>query len=101
MPQFNQQYREAMDELFANLEPHELPKIIHTRLGIAMEKPIKLFCLVGEPHPASNWPIGAPRVEPGLYASDLLVELVAATRTLDWEKIGVLLEQAISPAPST
>jgi hypothetical protein len=90
---FNPLYRDAMDELFRRL-PDELPKIVHTRLGMVLENPIKLLCFVGNAEPA----LGTPRIEPGLYASDRLVELVEATRALDWERIAVLLEQSISPA---
>jgi hypothetical protein len=90
---FNPTYREAMDELFANISPHELPQVVHTRLGLVLENPVKLLCFVGNAEPA----LRTPRVETGLYASDRLVELVKATRTLDWERIAVLLEQAISP----
>jgi hypothetical protein len=96
---FNPLYRDAMDELFRHLESQELPKIVHTRLGIALEKPIKLFCIVGKASPAIG-KMRTPQIEPGLYASNLLVKLLVAVRTPDWELVAVLLEQAISPIHS-
>ena len=86
---FNPLYRDAMDELFRCL-PNELPKIVHTRLGVVLENPIKLLCFVGNTEPA----FGTARIEPGLYASDRLVELVEAARALDWERIAIILEQS-------
>jgi hypothetical protein len=65
-------------------------------LALVLENPLKLFCFVGNASGALS--DGTAHVEPGLYASDLLVKLLAATRALDWEVIGVLLEQAISPS---
>jgi hypothetical protein len=91
---FNPLYAVAMDELFANLKNQELPKVVHARLALVLENPLKLFCCVGHAEPA----LGTARVEPALYASDRLVELVAAAKALDWERTAVLLEQAISPS---
>ena len=90
-------YEKMMDELFRHLEPHELPKIVHTRLRLVLENPVKLFCLVGDADAA----FGAPRIQPGLYASNRLVELVEAARALDWKQVAILLEQAITPVISS
>jgi hypothetical protein len=87
-------YTSAMDELFVYLQAQKLPKVVHARLGIVLEKPVKLFCLVGEPHPASYGLISTPHIEPGFYASDLLIKLVAAARALDWKLVAILLEHA-------
>lgn len=38
--------------------------------------------------------IGAQDLAPGLHPSDLLLEIVAAARAADWEKVGVLVRSA-------
>ena len=83
-------YTTAMDELFVHLQAQKLPKVVHTHLGIVLQNPVKLMCVVGDSESA----LGATRPEPGLYASKVLRKLIQATRTLDWELVAILLEHA-------
>jgi len=92
----NPKFNDATEELLRYCETYEPPEIVRTRAVNVFENPTKLFCWVGEAQPA----LGALRIEPGLYASDLFVKLLAATRALDWEVVAVVLEQAISPSPT-
>lgn len=89
-------YTKAMDELFVHLEAHKLPKIVHALLGATLQNPINLMCLVGNAELAA----GTPRVEAGLYASDLLMKLLVAVRALDWELIANVLAHAVSLSSS-
>lgn len=89
-------YKATMDELFVHLQPQKLPKVVHTLLGVTLQNPIKLMCLVGN----SELTSGTPRVESGLYASDLLIELLQAVRALDWELVANCLAHAIPPLES-
>jgi hypothetical protein len=89
----NPLFSDALSALFRDCEAYKPPQIILERIVGALEHPIKLFCWVGD----TNAAVGATRPVPGFYASDLLVELMEAVRALDWEIVGILLEQAISP----
>ena len=86
-------YTQAMDDLFVHLEAQKLPKVVHALLGAVLQNPINLQCIVGHAELAS----GAPRVEPGLYASKLLKKLLTATRALEWEVVADTLAHAIAP----
>lgn len=88
----NPTFDHAAEELLRHLETHEPPEIVRLRAIDVLQNPTKLLCWVGDAVPGRT-----PRVQPGLYATDLFVKLLAACRALDWEVVGVILEQAISP----
>ena len=90
---FNPPFRSAMDDLMAEFEANELPEVVSHLVVAVLKKPIKLCCWVGEADLAT----GASRIEPGFYASDLLVELLLAVRALNWEVVVRLLEHAVLP----
>jgi hypothetical protein len=90
---FNPRFETAMDELLQHVELNKPPQVVRERFIVVLQKPLKLFCWVGNAGAA----LGADRIEPGLYASDLLVKLLEAVRALDWETVVVILEHAISP----
>jgi hypothetical protein len=92
---FNPTFDATMDELLGHAKAHELPQVVLEGIVAILENPIKLFCWVGEAHPAGG--SGTPSPPPSLYASDLLVKLVGAVRAFDWEVVAVILEQARSP----
>lgn len=95
MRSFNPTFREAMDELLAGCQAHELPDVVADLVVAVLKQPIKLFCWVGD----AEFTAGAPRVAPGFYASDLLVKLLEAVRTLNWEGVIRLLKHALLPLP--
>lgn len=99
VPFTNPTLKDALSELFTKCEANEPPKIVTDLIIAVLQKPLKLFCAVGEISPADR--IGTPYLEPGLYASDLFVKLLAAARALDWEVVIVILEQALSPLTPT
>jgi hypothetical protein len=89
----------ALAQLLADCEAFELPEIVPNLIVAVLQKPLKLFCAVGEVDPADRV-VGTMYLEPGLYASNLFVELLAAVRTLQWEVVVVILEQALTPLVS-
>ena len=88
-------FDDATEELLRHFELQEPPEIVRSRAVDVFENPTKLFCWVGDAGLAP----GTTRVEPGLYASNLFVELLVASRALDWERVAIILEQAKSPVP--
>ena len=99
VPFANPTLKDALSELFTKCETLEPPEIVTNLIIAVLEKPLKLFCLVGED--SSTERIGTARLSPGLYASDLFVKLLAAVRALQWEVVVIILEQALSPLTPT
>jgi hypothetical protein len=90
-------FRTTLDELLSECEAHEPPQVVANLIVAVLQKPLKLSCWVGNDGSA----VGASRIDPGFYASDLFVELVQAVRALQWEVVVVILEQALSPLTPT
>lgn len=92
-------FKDALAQLLAECEAAELPEVIPNLIVAVLQKPLKLFCAVGEVSPADR--VDTVYLQPGLYASDLFVKLLAAARALQWEVVIVILEQALSPLTPT
>ena len=89
-------YDDAMEALLAHLEAHKPPKVVAEALtAFVRDHHLKLCAWVGDGGSAGD--AGAARVPPGLYASDLLVKLLAAVRAFDWKVVAVLMGHAVSP----
>lgn len=89
-------YQAAMRELFGLANSGELPEPVIGALLSLLQRPEKLFTW----HPNANLAagVGASDFGGGLQASDLLVKLVEAARTFDWEVIIIAGKQhGVSP----
>jgi hypothetical protein len=85
-------YREKATELLTLLEAGHVPPRVKLAVPRLSECHSKLFCMVGEAYFA----VGASNLSPGLHPSNLLCELVEATRALDWPKVLILVHNATS-----
>lgn len=91
-------FTEAMEELLEICEAKKAPKVVASSVAaLIAQDERKLFCWMGDPPHAIGRPADSPA---GLYASDFLEKLVIAARALDWEKVVVLVHEAMSsPLP--
>jgi len=90
-------YETAMSELFGLAQSGKLPEPVFRALLSLLANPAKLLC--AELEVCGTLRTSAPDTR--LQASDLLVKLVQAVRTLDWEFVVVAGEQhSNTPQPA-
>lgn len=83
----NPDFLEKLGELRRLLQTHHVPSRVKDACLCLSERQKELFVWVAEVGPA----LGASRRPSGLYATDLLSELIEAIRALDWPKVVVLI----------
>jgi hypothetical protein len=84
---------QAYSELRHYLASDEVPPRVKAALPGLTQGQKKLFITVGVPESALGADDKAIRFEP----SNLLLELVAAAKTLDWPKVAILIHEASLP----